>query len=137
MSDVEFCGERFALTDGTVALAPLIKLARAAQRGADTSDAAGLIALGDLVEALLAEHEVDRFDQHATRQRADGDAYMRFVEAAIGALSERPTARPSSSSGGPSTTTGSSAAGSSSPATDPLAARPDLQLIRRQAQRTA
>lgn len=134
---VEFCGETFRLTDSGVALAPLIAFARVAKRGVDSSDMDGLIALGDLVDVLLIdEDEAARFARVATKHRADGDAYMKVVQDAIGALAARPTQRPSGSSDGSPTASTPSADGSSSPAappSDPLAGRPDLMLIRQQA----
>jgi hypothetical protein len=112
-----------------VPLAPLIRLAQAAKRGVDSEDMAGIAAIGDVLEASLADGEYDRFMDHATRERADGDAMMQAVARVIQAASDRPTLRPSDSSDGSPTITPTSTAGSSSRVLQRLEGRPDLQLV--------
>lgn len=103
MRDVEFLGERFAISDA-VGLMPLMRFAKVAKTGVDSDEMEGLVAMYDLIEQCLATEEWERFQTHATAKRADGEQLMAFVAKVIGELTERPTQRPSDSSDGPSST---------------------------------
>lgn len=111
---ITFAGESFGLAD-KFGLMPLMRFAKAARAGADSSEMEGLAALYDLLADLIAPQDWDRFETAATRTRADGDALLAVVQDAIVAVASRPTARPSDSSDGPSSTSVTSRPDSSSP----------------------
>ena len=96
-----------------VGLMPLMKFAHLAKKGIDASDMDGLDAIYQLLRAVIADDEWDRFEDHASSVRADGDDLMGVVSQAIEVISQRPTARPSDSSDGPPVTSVSSADDSS------------------------
>ena len=137
MSELTFSGETFRLAD-KVGLMPLMRFAHVSRRGVDSNDMEGLAAIYDLLKQCLADEEWDRFEDHATDVRADGDDLLAVVSQAIEAIAARPTSEPSDSSDGPTHTSGSSADGSSSPVIARLVerGRPDLAVIVDQAQRS-
>lgn len=138
MSDLTFHGEGFRLAD-RIGLMPLMRFAHVARKGVDSNDMEGLAAIYDMLQVVFADDdEWVRFEELATRVRADGDELMGVVKDAMQVISERPTSEPSDSSDGPPITSGSSAGGSSSPVIDRLqeSGRPDLALIVDQAQRS-
>lgn len=137
MSDLTFEGETFQLAD-KIGLMPLMRFAHVSRRGVDSNDMEGLAAIYDLLKQCIADEDWDRFEDVATRTRADGDDLLSVVSQAIEAISERPTREPSVSSAGQPSTSGSSTDGSSSPVIARLEGqgRPDLALIVEQAERS-
>lgn len=123
---VEFCGERFALSD-SIGLMPLLKFAKTAQGGADSGDMDGLVAMYDLLEQCFTAASWERFQKVATEQRADADTVLAVIPKAIEAISSRPTSLPSDSSDGQPTTSTSSAVGfSEAESLEP--GRPDMAM---------
>lgn len=137
MSDLTFAGESFRLAD-KIGLMPLMRFAHVSRRGVDSNDMEGLAAIYDLLKQCVADEDWDRFEDHATTTRADGDDLLEVVSQAVQAIAERPTQEPSDSSDGPTRTSGSSAGGSSSRVIARLEerGRPDLAVIVDQAQRS-
>ena len=131
---VEFMGEQFRIAT-SVGLMPLLKFSHFATKGIDTGDPHGLAAIYAMLRDCIVEkapkvphlsedrtedqerdwerwqkslEEGDRFDQHATENKAEGEDLMEVVTRTIELLSARPTQRPSNSSPGPqNTSTGS------------------------------
>ena len=130
MSEVVFFGETFRTAD-KIGLMPLMRFAVIAKGGVDASEMAGLVALHDLIAQCLADDEWERFQDHATAVRAEGDDLLEVVKQVFEVLSERPTQRPSVSSDGPLTAEPKSTAGSSSPAVLHFESigRPDLSVV--------
>lgn len=93
---------------------PLMRFAHLAQKGIDSNDMDGLVAIYDLLRAVIADEDWRRFEEHASVTRADGDDLLAVVKQAMALISERPTVRPSDSSDGPPATNVSSAGDSSS-----------------------
>lgn len=110
---VEFLGEQFAVAE-RIGLMPLMRFAKHAKSGVDSESMAGLAAMYDLLEQCIAPSDWQRFEDHADRERADGEQLLGVVTAVIEALSARPSTRPSDSSAGPSTTAPNSTDDSSS-----------------------
>lgn len=127
---VTFAGEEFALSD-RIGLMPLMRFAHVARSGVDSGDMEALDAMYRLLEQCFTEESWLRFEDAATKARADGDELMGVVKDAIQTISARPTGRPSDSSDGPPAMTESSADDSSSPVIARLVSegRPDLALI--------
>ncbi len=132
-SPVEFGGESFAVADRIGHMA-LMRFAKAAQAGVDSSDMAGLAAMYDLLEQCIDPADWPRFEKAADRTRADGEELMRVVVEVMARVTDRPTSRPSASSDGPRVTEPRSEVDFSSPVMDRLSGRPDLQLMVVQAQ---
>lgn len=135
MSEIQFAGEQFRVAD-KVGLMPLMRFAHVARQGVDANDMDGLDAIYTLLQQCIADDEWQRFEDAATRVRADGDDLIAVVTAAIEIISARPTGQPSDSSVGLPTTSVNSEGGSSSPVIDRLMerSRPDLALIVSRAQ---
>jgi hypothetical protein len=137
---VEFHGEKYRIAD-QIGLMPLMRFAKVAQAGVDSSDMDGLVAMYDLMEQCLVDEDWARFAAAATKHRADGEELMDVVRQAIEAMAERPTQRSSDSSDGPPSTSGNSTGDSSSQVVRRLErqGRPDLALLvrRTEADRTA
>lgn len=133
MSEVDFCGEQFAVADRIGAM-PLMRFAKVAQAGVDSDDLAGLAAMYDLLEQCLSPKDWHRFQQVADRERVDSEVLMQFVAKVMGMVTDRPTERPSDSSDGLPSTVPNSTVVSSSPVIARLKGRPDLQLMVLQAQ---
>lgn len=110
---VTFMGEEFAIAD-KIGLMPLMRFAKAAQSGLDSADMEGLAAMYDLLEQCIADDEWKRFDNHATKTRANDEELMQVIKDVTAQLSARPTSRPSASSGGPQQTAPTSEEDSSS-----------------------
>lgn len=124
---VIFLGESFEVAD-RIGLMPLMRFAKTAQAGVDSSDMAGLAAMYDLIQQCLTDPEWPRFEAHCDRERADGDQLMTFVREVITLISARPTSRSSGSSDGPSSTARNSEVDLSSEVVTQLVrrGRPDL-----------
>jgi hypothetical protein len=133
VSDIEVFGETFEIAE-RIGLMPMMRFAKAAKSGLDSSDMDGLAAMYDLLGQCIAEKDWPRFEAAADRARADGDELMGVVTRVFEVLSERPTRRPSDSSDGPSTIEPTSTGDSSSRVLARLEGRPDLQLMVMQAQ---
>lgn len=135
MSEVVFKGETFTTAEG-IALMPLMRFAKVAKSGTDSNEMAGLAAMYDLLETCIADSEWDRFTDHATKTRADGDELMAVVGQVFEVLSGRPTSRPSDSSDGSPAERPTSADDSSSQVVSRLErqGRPDLALMVNMAQ---
>ena len=97
---VTFVGEQFAIAD-KVGLMPLLKFAKIAHSGLDSSDAEGMAAMYDMLQQCIADDEWLRFEDHATKTRAGDEELLQVVKDAISLLTMRPTSRPSASLGGP------------------------------------
>lgn len=110
---IPFKGADFVVAE-SVGLMPLMRFAYLAKSGVDSEGLEGLAAMYSLLQSTIADDEWDRFVDHASKTRADNDDLMAVVNEAIGAISGRPTVRPSVSSGGPSSTNVSSVGDSSS-----------------------
>jgi hypothetical protein len=92
--------------------------------------------LRDLVGMLVHPEDVDEFWQLARANRQTQDDVLRVGLEIVGALTRRPTARPSDSSAGPpATDTGSTGSSSSQAALRLLDKRPDLQVAVLRAER--
>ena len=126
MSDVVFFGESFVVAD-RIGLMPLMRFAKVAQGGVDSSDLAGLTAMYDLLEQCIADHDWQRFQAHADRSRADGEELMKVVAEVMAMVSARPTSRPSDSSAGPPSTAPSFRDVSYLRVMDRYSQRPDVQ----------
>ena len=109
---VEAFGRKYRVADH-VGVAPMVKFAQLAKSGAGAQDLESLAVMGDLIAAVLADGEYDRYMDDATAARADGEELFAVVTQAMQVLSARPTKRPSVSSPGPLTTTPSSTESSS------------------------
>lgn len=135
MSVVEFCGEDFRVADKVGAMA-LMRFAKVAQSGVDSSTLAGMAALYDVLAQMIHPDDWPRFEAHADRQHAEGDELLGVVQDVFAAMAGRPTGRSSDSSGGPQIIEPSSTAGSSSPVIARLngQGRPDLALLVRKRQ---
>lgn len=110
---VGFMGEEFAIAD-KIGLMPLLKFAKAAQSGLDSADMEGMAAMLDLLQQCIADEEWARFQDHATKTRADDNELMQVIKDVQTILTARPTSRPSDSSDGPQQTAPISAEDSSS-----------------------
>ncbi len=104
---IEFLGEHFAIR-GKVGLMPLMRFAMTAKSGTDTDDLESLVALYKLLQSCIAEHDWQRFGDHADATSADADDLLEVVGATIEQITARPTRRPAVSSAGPQTTSESS-----------------------------
>lgn len=135
MAELAWQGASFAVAD-KVGLMPLLKFAHLSKKGVDANDMEGLSAIYDLLRSVIADDAWDRFEEHATVVRADGDDLMEVVSQAIEVISARPTDGPSDSSDGPQTVSESSADDSSSRVMHRLEqeGRPSLALMVQQAQ---
>ena len=142
---VEFMGRKFRLAE-TIGLMPLMRFAHASQNGLDSDDMEGMAALYSMIrdcvdqtrpqepmldgttgepmrdesgEAVMVDtgkSEWDRFQDHATVTKAEGEDFMEFISAAIKVISARPPRRRGSSSATSQATPEKSRAASSSPA---------------------
>lgn len=110
---VPFMGDEFAIAD-KIGLMPLLKFAKAAQSGLDSADMEGMAAMLDLLQQCIADEEWARFQDHATKTRADDDELMQVIKDVQTILTARPTSRPSDSSAGPQQIAPTSAEDSSS-----------------------
>lgn len=131
---VEFLGERFAVAE-KLGILPMMRFAKIARGGVDSSEMAGLAAMYDLLEQSIAADEWQRFNDHADRRHADSEELMQVVADVVAIHSGRPTSRPSDSSDGSPSTSVQSVGVSSSQVIAALeaAGRPDLALFVTQA----
>lgn len=98
-----FYGEMFTVAE-QVSSIPMMRLAKVAASGGDSSDIEGLVALNDFLEQTLADGEFLRFCDVATRNKVSDEALLKVAQRVYEAIAARPTRRQSSSSGGlPST----------------------------------
>lgn len=132
---IEFLGEDFAIAE-RVGVLPLMRFAKVAKRGTDSMSMAGLAAMYDLLEQCIDADDWDRFCDHASEQRADGEQLMSVVGDVLSGIAGRPTQRPSDSSDGSPSTSESSVDDSVRQVIADLEAkgRPDLALVVQQAQ---
>jgi hypothetical protein len=132
---IEFLGRGFTVA-AKVGLMPLLRFAKAAKSGLDSSDVEGMAAMYDLLQQCIVDEEWAAFEQHATTQRADDEDLMDFIKRVMAVLSGRPTKRPSDSSTGPQNARSSYGDALSSRVTSRLEqqGRPDLALIVTEAQ---
>lgn len=132
---ITFAGEEFEVAD-KIGLMPLMRFAHLARAGVDADDMEGLDAMYSLLRQCLTDDAWLRFEDAATRSRADGDELMAVVKEAIAVMTARPTGRPSDSSDGPQIMSENSADDSSSQVIARLErqGRPDLALMVTQAQ---
>lgn len=125
---VLFFGEPFTMAD-RIGLMPLMRFAKAAQAGVDSSDMAGLAAMYDLLEQCIDPKDWARFEKAADVNRADGEQLMAVVAEVMQKITARPTSRPSDSSAGPSPTAPNSTDDSYSRVMGRYEGRPDIQLM--------
>jgi hypothetical protein len=132
---IEFLGRGFTVA-AKIGLMPLLRFAKAAKSGLDSSDVEGMAAMHDLLQQCIVDEEWAVFEQHATTQRADDEDLMDFIKRVMAVLSQRPTKRPSDSSTGPQNVRPSYGDALSSRVTSRLEqqGRPDLALIVTEAQ---
>jgi len=109
---VPFMGAEFAIAS-KIGLMPLMRFAKIAKSGVDSSDEDGLAAMYDLLQQCIADEDWGKFEAHADKTRADDQELMQVIKDVMSALSERPTSRPSDSSAGPQPTAPISAEDSS------------------------
>ena len=109
---IEAFGNAYRVAD-RVALMPMMRFAYLAKRGADSADMEAMVAMYDLLRGVFAPEDWERFERDAMENQADDQDLMRIVQAAISAITARPTGRPSASSPGPQTTTPNSTGSSS------------------------
>lgn len=100
-------GASFRLSDDEIGIVPLIMLARAGKRGADSNDMDGLVAIYDVLHDCIHEDDFDAFMRHATATKASGDELMEVMGKAIAVVAARPTRPPGGSSAGRATTSAS------------------------------
>lgn len=100
---VEFAGEKFRTRKKVGAIA-LLRFAHVANKGTDSANLEGMAAMYDLLEAVIAKDEWDRFQQRAADVDASDEELMAVVKEVIELLGKRPTERPSDSSDGPTPT---------------------------------
>lgn len=110
---VTFNGAEFAVAS-KIGLMPLMRFAKVAKAGVDSSDEEGMVAMYDLLQQCIADEEWTRFEAHADKTRADDQELLQVVKDVMAILSERPTSRPSASSDGPQSTAPTSEEDSSS-----------------------
>lgn len=110
---VAFMGAEFAVAD-KIGLMPLLKFAKIAKSGVDSSDEEGMTAMYNLLQQCIADDQWDAFEDHANTTRADDQELLQVIKDVMTIVSERPTSRPSDSSAGPPTTAPISAEDSSS-----------------------
>lgn len=123
---LEFMGEKFRISS-KIGLMPLLKFAHTAKQGADSQDMEGMDALYTIVrDCVDGAEEWQRFEDYATRMKADDEDLMPFVQRVIALAAARPTRQPANSSGGPATTSAGLKGSSSSPDTAGLVAVSDL-----------
>jgi len=135
VAEIDFGGEKFTVAD-KIGLMPLMRFAKTAQGGVDSSDMAGLSAMYDLLQQCIADADWDRFQSVANKVRADGEELMGVVKDVMEELTARPTSRPSDSSDGPKSTPRNSEGDSSLRVVQRLEekGRPDLALMVEMAQ---
>lgn len=109
---VELLGEKFRVSD-RVGLMPLMKFAASAKKGAQSDDMEGLVAMLNMLKDCIIPGDWDRFEAHATEQKANDEELMAVVTRTMEILSARPTQRRSGSSSGRPSTSPSSTDGSS------------------------
>lgn len=124
---VTFCGETFRAADRIGALS-VMRFAKIAQGGADSSDMDGLAAMYDLLEQCIDPADWPRFERTADQKRAGDEELFDVIGQVMAAQSDRPTVRPSASSDGPSVTAPRSTSTPADRAIAREAGRPDLQL---------
>lgn len=110
---VTFNGAEFAVAS-KIGLMPLMRFAKVAKAGVDSSDEEGMVAMYDLLQQCIADEDWGRFEAHADKTRADDQELLQVIKDVMQVLSERPTTRPSDSSAGPPPTAPISAEDSSS-----------------------
>jgi len=103
VEQVTFMGDEFAVAT-KIGLMPLMRFAKIAKAGVDSSDEDGLAAMYDLLQQCIADDAWPRFEAHADKTRADDKELMQVIKDVMAILSERPTSRPSDSSVGPQQT---------------------------------
>lgn len=128
LASIDFHGEQYRITD-QIGTMPLLRFAKLAEDGADTSEMASLVAMYDLIEMCFDPVDWDRFQKAATKHRSGGDELMAVVSQVFSVLADRPTSRPVDSSAGPPITAPSSTSTHVDRAIAQLDGRPDLQLV--------
>jgi hypothetical protein len=137
VSEIQFGGETFAVAE-RIGTMPLMQFAKIAKGGTDSDTMAGFTALYDLLEQCIDPADWQRFQDVATRTRADSKDLMTVIGRAVGAMTDRPTLRPSDSSDGPASTPPNSAGDLSSRVVQRLEeqGRPDQAFMVRMADRS-
>lgn len=138
---VDFMGASFRVAD-EIGRMPLLKFGKIASQDLDELDMSALAAVYDLLEQCIDPADWPRFENHATKTRADEEQLLEVVGKVLVIVDGRPTRRSSDSSDGPRTIEPSSTDASSSQATALRViedlnnqGRPDLALFVRKRQR--
>lgn len=132
-SSVLFFGETFRMAEKIGAMS-VMRFAKIAAAGADSSDMDGLAAMYDLIKACIHRDDWSRFERVADDNSASEDELFEVVGQVLGAQADRPTERPSDSSDGPSAIAPSSTSTPADRAIAREAGRPELQLAIAKAQ---
>jgi hypothetical protein len=101
---IEAFGQEFRVAEKVAAM-PMLRFAHLAKQGADSADIEAAAVMYDVLRAVFAPEDWDRFEDAATEARADNEDLFRLVQEAITVINARPTGRPFDSSPGPLTTT--------------------------------
>lgn len=98
-----FHGETFTVAE-QVSSIPMMRLAKAASAGLDSSDVEGLLALHDFLEQTLIPGDFTRFCDVVMRNKVSDDTVLAIAQKVYEVISGRPTKRlPSSTPGQPPT----------------------------------
>jgi hypothetical protein len=144
---LDWQGERFKLAD-KIGLMPVIIFGKLASQGMDTTDLGAVAVMYDLLEQCLDTAQVPirdsedsskivgyrtewtRFQDHATRVRADAEDLLDFVKQALERMGKDRTGPSSASSSGPASpsTLPNSQDSLRRRVAEDLKGRPDLQL---------
>lgn len=88
----------FRVAEG-VGMMPLLRFAHAAKSGMDTDDLEGMAALYTMIRDTVHEADWEAFQDYATVTKAEDEALLEFVSAAIEVISARKAKQRGSSSG--------------------------------------
>lgn len=124
---VEFYGEKFTLAESISEFA-LMEFAEAAADGEDGDTMQGMASMLRLIRGCIVDDDWAGFRKLARENRADTEALLPVLKAAMEQAADRPTMRSSDSSGGPRDTPERSVSLPADPGTELFAGRPDLQL---------
>ena len=123
---IEFFGEKFEVPE-KINHRRVLRLAKFASAGSDSSNLAAMGALDDLLTQCVRPEDAERFDALCDREGTTAADLMEFTGKVLAELSERPTALPAPSSAGPTPTPESSGSRLEALASERWSGRPDLQ----------
>lgn len=126
-NEVLFFGEKLRMAD-KIGRMPVLRYAKLASRGVDSSSPEGLVVMYDLLKACIHSEDWDRFNDLADENAADDIRLWELLGDITAKHTARPTLRSSDSSDGPSDIAPSSTSTPAGRAIARLDGRPDLQL---------